>query len=69
VTSKAIRSGWLATWVLVLAVVTTPSMGLAAIGDGVPDCQEQVQAPVSYTGWQTQGWAYYCTGDHPYFWG
>ena len=67
--SKAIRSGWLATWVIVLAFVTTPSMGLAAICDGVPNCQQQVQAPVSYTGWQTQGWAYYCTGDHPYFWG
>jgi hypothetical protein len=67
--SKAIRRRWLAPWVLVLAVVTTPALGLAAICDDVPDCQQQVQAPVSYTGWQTQGWAYYCTGDHPYFWG
>ena len=30
-------------------------------------CQNQVQAPVPYTGWQTQSWAYYCGGDHPYF--
>lgn len=35
----------------------------------IPDCEPQVQAPVSYSGWETQGWAYYCTGDHPYFWG
>ena len=28
-------------------------------------CQEQVQAPVSYSGDQSQGWAYYCTGDFP----
>lgn len=32
-------------------------------------CELQVQAPVTYTGWQTQGWAYYCTGDHPYYQG
>jgi hypothetical protein len=30
-------------------------------------CQNQVQGPVSYGGWQTQSWAYYCAGDHPYF--
>lgn len=38
--------------------------------DFIPgNCQPQVQAPISYTGWQTQGWAYYCTGDHPYYYG
>ena len=30
-------------------------------------CQNQVQAPISYTGWRTKSWAYYCGGDHPYF--
>jgi hypothetical protein len=35
----------------------------------IPDCEPQVQAPVQYSGWETQGWAYYCTGDHPYYWG
>lgn len=30
-------------------------------------CQNQVQAPISYTGLETNSWAYYCTGDHPYF--
>lgn len=34
----------------------------------VPDCAGQVQKPVSYTWLKTKGWAYYCTGDHPYFW-
>jgi len=35
----------------------------------VPDCELQQQAPVHYWSWETSGWAYYCTGDHPYFWG
>jgi len=35
----------------------------------IPDCVLQQQAPVNYKGWQTSGWAYYCTGDHPYFYG
>jgi hypothetical protein len=35
----------------------------------IPDCQPQAQGPVKYSGWDTKGWAYYCTGDHPYFWG
>jgi len=35
----------------------------------VPDCEPQKQAPVSYSFWETQYWDYYCTGDHPYFWG
>jgi hypothetical protein len=66
-TSKAIRCSWLATWVIGLALITTPSLGLADVCQGVPDCQGQTQAPISYTGWETQGWAYYCVGDHPYF--
>lgn len=36
--------------------------------DGVPLCQPQTQSAVHYNAWQTSGWAYYCTGDHPYFW-
>jgi hypothetical protein len=72
--SNTSRGGWLASWALALAVVMTPALSRAynpctdqAVP--IPDCLLQVQAPVSYTGWQTQGWAYYCTGDHPYFWG
>ena len=33
----------------------------------IPNCQNQVQAPVHFNGLQTQGWAFYCGGDHPYF--
>jgi hypothetical protein len=69
---KAIRRRWLATCITVLAVVTAPALGLAAICDGVPDCQQQVQAPVGYSGWQTQSWAFICLGGinpHQYFWG
>ena len=35
----------------------------------VPDCELQVQQPVKYSGWDTAYWDFYCTGDHPYFWG
>ena len=35
----------------------------------VTNCELQTQAPVHYGSWETQGWAYYCTGDHPYYWG
>src|SRR5687768_15125735 len=35
----------------------------------VPDCQVQTQTPVRYDGWDTSYWAFYCGGDHPYFWG
>jgi hypothetical protein len=40
----------------------------AAPCDGVPFCETQQQAPVHYWSWQTSGWAYYCSGDHPYYW-
>jgi hypothetical protein len=35
----------------------------------IPNCELQVQAPVQYWGWQSSTVAYYCTGDHPYFYG
>ncbi|WP_027136233.1 hypothetical protein [Geminicoccus roseus] len=38
-------------------------------GDPIPNCEVQVQKPVPYGRAETQGWAYYCTGDHPYYWG
>ncbi|MFL5812946.1 MAG: hypothetical protein ACJ763_05165 [Bdellovibrionia bacterium] len=36
--------------------------------EGVPHCETQEMDAVSYKAWQTKGWAYYCTGDHPYYW-
>ena len=35
----------------------------------ITNCQEQVQATVTYGGWDTKGWAYECKGEFPYFWG
>jgi hypothetical protein len=32
-----------------------------------PTCQNQVQAPVTYSGLESRQWAYYCGGDHPHF--
>jgi len=40
----------------------------AAPCDGVPLCETQVMKPIHYWSWQTSGWAYYCRGDHPYYW-
>lgn len=37
--------------------------------EGIPDCELQQQSSVPYKRSQTQGWAYYCSGDHPYYWG
>ena len=37
--------------------------------DPIPSCEHQVQTPLHFKGWQTSGWAFYCTGDHPYFYG
>jgi len=37
--------------------------------DPIPSCELQPQIPIPFTGWQTSGWAFYCTGDHPYFYG
>ena len=33
----------------------------------IPDCRNQVKAPVHFSFLETKGWAFYCTGDHPYF--
>jgi len=31
---------------------------------------QQETAPITFTGWHTQGWAFYCGGDeYIYFWG
>jgi hypothetical protein len=59
---------WLALCLSVLTVIAYPGGSFAAPCDGVPQCEPQVMAPVHYSAWQTSGWAYYCTGDHPYYW-
>ena len=55
-----------------LAAVLYPASGLADPcnpQNKIPGCQSQVQAPVPFYGGMGSGWAFYCTGDHPYFWG
>jgi hypothetical protein len=37
--------------------------------DGVPNCELQQQSTIGFGDWDTKGWAFYCTGDHPYYWG
>jgi hypothetical protein len=57
--AAAIALAPLATWAEACHDYTTP----------IPDCETQTMATIHYGAWQTRGWAYYCTGDHPYFWG
>jgi hypothetical protein len=65
-----IRPGaWAAALLLALLLRPVEAAAGACSDSSIPDCQEQVQAPIGYSGWQTSGWAYYCTGDHPYYWG
>lgn len=57
-----------------VALALAPSLSWATPCDPgdtppIPNCELQVQAPVPYTGWETQTYDYYCTGDHPFFWG
>jgi hypothetical protein len=65
-------SSWL---ILGLAMTLLPSPALArdpCQPDDmfpIPNCESQVQPPVQYTWWQSRQTAYYCKGDHPYFWG
>ena len=41
----------------------------ASTQQAIPNCEDQVQPAVGYSGWDTKGWAYSCSGDHPYYWG
>lgn len=53
---------------LSLIVLAHPAKTLAKPCEGVPHCETQEMGPISYRALQTKGWAYYCTGDHPYYW-
>lgn len=72
------RTGWPRSrfgLLLGLALMLLPEPALArdpcqpGDADPIPNCEHQVQTPIHYKALQTQGWAYYCTGDHPYFYG
>ena len=64
---QTIRAG-LALLLGALSFVAFPLESLAAPCDSVPLCEPQVKSPIHYSGWGNSGWAYYCTGDHQYYW-
>jgi hypothetical protein len=56
---------------LMSALLATSAWANPCNKSGYPtptNCQVRAQAGISYGGWETKGWAYYCTGDHPYYW-
>ena len=71
------RTGWLLLAALALLgagsaradVVDVCQASGNGTGQQIPNCEVQTMAPVSYGFWETKSWAYYCTGDHPYYWG
>lgn len=44
-----------------------PAAGSSDLCSGIPECQVQPQTPVKLKPLQTKGWAFYCTGDYPYY--
>lgn len=34
----------------------------------VPQCQKQTKEKIHFKALQTRGWAFYCTGEYPYYW-
>lgn len=79
--SSLASAGWFASTSLAAAAMAIAALtaGSARANDactkrpgilvGIPDCEIQPQVPVKYGAWDTKGWAYYCKGDYPYFWG
>jgi hypothetical protein len=60
--------GCLIAVVMATAVLwVTSAAANPCAGSSIVDCQAQPQAGVTYSGWATKGWAYYCTGDHLYY--
>ncbi|MEM7283234.1 MAG: hypothetical protein AAF438_16585 [Pseudomonadota bacterium] len=56
---------------ITMTALTSTTVSITApaeICKGVPDCQEQQMGAVSYKALETKGWAYYCTGEYPYYW-
>ena len=59
--------------ILLLAALASPRAGHAdpCADDWSPplNCQTQTTSPVYYGTLDSKTWAYYCSGDHPYYWG
>ena len=56
------------TSLLLFPVFFVGNTSYAAPCDDVPQCQKQEKSSKSYKGWQSRTWAYYCTGEYPYYW-
>jgi len=52
----------------IAGLLAQPDVVFSSPCERVPDCEKQEMAPVRYGALDTKGWAYYCTGDHPYYW-
>ncbi|MFO1303697.1 MAG: hypothetical protein U1F54_08185 [Burkholderiales bacterium] len=62
-------SGRMAAVIAALAALAALAAPAAAeVCKGVPDCVPQEMAPVKFGPLDTKGWAFYCKGDHPYYW-
>ena len=68
---------WLAGGAVVIALIAPPAWAdacdshninfIPSLPAKIPDCELQVQPALKLSGWDTKGWAFYCTGDHPYY--
>ncbi|MDO9709458.1 hypothetical protein [Paracraurococcus lichenis] len=60
-----------------LILILCPGLGAAqsSVGSssdpcsGIPNCQLTPQAPIKFGASDTKGWAFYCDGNYPYYWG
>jgi hypothetical protein len=46
-----------------------PCSNTSFFGQFVPDCQNQQQPTLSFDSIFSSGYAFYCSGDHPFFYG
>ncbi|MEN0074883.1 MAG: hypothetical protein AAGC69_10885 [Paracraurococcus sp.] len=58
-----------------LLLLAHPGPAAAQLGSssdpcsGIPNCVLQPQATINFGADDTKGWAFYCTGANPYYWG
>lgn len=51
-----------------IALLSVAPAALANLCDGVPECQLQDKGPIKVKFLHTTGWAFYCSGDYPFYW-
>lgn len=52
----------------VLSFLLFANTAIADVCDRVPLCQKQTKGKIHFKALQTRGWAFYCTGDYPFYW-